>query len=111
VVVGLCICPSVCFVEIFQSSDEISCGNCILALGTEEFRNLVLFPSEVEISGTIASTCSSCRCSLGSGVAGVVVMPVEIDVAIIMVVILVVIFWGQIDIVTSSSGHFAVQSF
>jgi hypothetical protein len=111
VVIGLCIRPSICFSEIFQSSDKIRCGNGVLAFGTEEFRNLVLFHSEVEICGTIASTCSSCRCSSGSGVAGVVVVPVEINVAIIMVVVTVVIFWGQVDIVTSISGHFAVQSF
>jgi hypothetical protein len=48
---------------------------------------------------------------LGCGVAGAIVVPIEVDIAIVMVVIVVIVFWGQVDIVTSGSGHFAVQSF
>jgi len=111
VVISLGICPSVRFGEIFQSSDEIRCGNGVLAFGTEEFRNLVLLDPEVEIGGPIVSCCCGGNGSLCSGVAGAVVMPVEVNIAIVMVVIVVIVFWGQVDIVTSGSGHFAVQSF
>jgi hypothetical protein len=48
---------------------------------------------------------------LGCGVAGAVIVPIKVDIAIVMVVIVVIVFWGQVDIVTSGSGHFAVQSF
>jgi hypothetical protein len=106
VVISLCICPSICFGEIFQSSDEIRCRNGVLAFCTEEFLNFVLLDSEVEICGPIASSWCCGDGSLGSGVAGAVVVPIEIDVAIIVGVVVVVILWGQVDIVTSSSGHF-----
>jgi hypothetical protein len=106
VVISLGIHPSICFGEIFQSSDEICCGNGVLAFGTEEFRNLVLLDPEVEICGPIASSWCGGESSLGSGVAGAVVVSIEIDVAIIVGVVVVVILWGQVDIVTSSSGHF-----
>jgi len=111
-VISLGICPSIGFGEIFQSSDEIRCGNGVLAFGTKEFRNLVLFDPEVEIGGPIvASSWCGWNGSLGSGVAGAVVVPVKIDIAIVVVVVIVIVFWGQVDIITSGSGHFAVQSF
>jgi hypothetical protein len=104
--ISLGIRPSICFDEIFQSSDEIRCGNGVLAFGTEEFRNLVLLDPEVEICGPIASSWCGGDGSLGSGVAGAIVVSIKIDIAIIVGVIVVVIFWGPVDIVTSSSGHF-----
>jgi len=110
VVISLRVSPSVCFGKILKSSDEICCGNGILALGSEEFRNLVLLYPEVEIGRSI----SAWRCCGGGracGVASAVVVPVEIDIAIIVVVVVVIIFRGHVDIITSGSGHFAVQSF
>jgi hypothetical protein len=109
-VIGLGIHPSIRFGEIFQSSDEIHCGNGVLAFGTKEFLNFVLLDSEVEIGRPIAPSCCGSG-SLGHGVAGTVVVPIEVDIAIIMVVVVVIVFWGQVDIITSGSGHFAVQSF
>ncbi len=105
-VIGLGIRPSVCLGQILQASDEIRCGNGVLAFGTKEFRNLVLLHSEVEICGPIASTWCGGNVGMGSGVAGAVLVSIEIDVAIIVGVVVVVILWGQIDIITSSSGHF-----
>jgi hypothetical protein len=87
-------------------SDEIRCGNGVLALGNEELRNFVLFHSEVEIRGPVASTWCGGNVSLGRGVASAVVVSIEIDIAIVVGVVIVVIHWGQVDIVTSSSGHF-----
>jgi hypothetical protein len=92
-------------------SDEICCGNGVLAFGNKELRNLVLLDLEVEICGPIASSRCGGNGSLGSGVAGAIVVPIEVDIAIVVVVVVVIVFWGQIDIVTSVSGHFAVQSF
>ena len=110
-VISLGIRPSFCFGEIFQSSDEVRGGNGVLAFGTKEFRNFVLFDPEVDIGGPIvASSWWGGNGSLGSSVAGAVVKSVKIDIAIIVVVVVVIVFWGQIDIVTSGSGHFAVQS-
>jgi hypothetical protein len=86
--------------------DEIHCRNGVLALGTEEFRNFVLFHSEVEICGPVASTWCGRNVSLGRGVAGAVVVSIEIDIVTTEGVVVVVILWGQVDIVTSSSGHF-----
>jgi hypothetical protein len=106
VVVSLGIRLSIRFGQILKSLDEICCGNGVLALGTEEFRNFVLLHSEVEICGPVASTWCEGNVSLGRGVAGAVIVSIEIDVAIIMGVVVVVILWGQIDIITSSSGHF-----
>ncbi len=106
-VVGLGICPLVRFRQILKSSDEICSGNGVLALGTKEFRNFVLLHSEVEISRPIASSTwcggNGGNISLGRGVASAVAIGVEVDVAIIEVIIL----WGQIDIVGSSCsrGH------
>jgi hypothetical protein len=97
VVVGLSVGPSVCFGEILKSSDKIRCGNGIFALGAEELRKFILLYPEVEVSRSITpSWCCSCGCR-ASGVAGVVVVPVEIDVGVIDVVIIVIIFWGQVD--------------
>jgi hypothetical protein len=112
VVIGLCVHPPVSFGEILQSSDKICGGNGILAFGAKEFRNFVLLDPEVEIGGPIVASSSCCgNCSLGSGVAGAIIVPVEVDIAIVMVVVVVIVFWGQVDIVTSGSGHFAAQSF
>ena len=110
-VISLGIRPSICYGEMFQSSDEIHCGNGVLAFGTEEFRNLVLLNLEVEVGGPIASSWCGGNGSLGSSVADAVVKSVKIDIAIIGVVVVMIVFWGQVDIVTSGSGHFAVQSF
>ena len=52
-VIGLGIRPSVCLGQILKSSDEIRCGNGVLALGTKEFRNLVLLHSEVEVRRSV----------------------------------------------------------
>jgi hypothetical protein len=102
VVISLGIRPSICFGEIFQSLDEIRCGNGVLAFGTEEFRNLVLLDPEVEICGPIASSWCGGDGSLGSGVTGAVVVSIKINVAITVGVVVMVIFWGQVVI-------FAVQ--
>jgi hypothetical protein len=106
VVVSLGIRPSVRFGQILKSSDEIRSGNGVLAFGTKEFRNFVLLHLEVEVRGPVASTWCGGNISLGRGVAGAVVVSIEIDVVITDVVIVVVVFWGQVDIVTSSSSHF-----
>ncbi len=109
-VVGLGIHPSVRFCQIFKSSDEICSGNGVLAFGTKEFRNFVLFHSEVEICGPVASsTLCGDDISLGRGVAGAVVVAIEIDIVSTEGVVIVVVLWVQVDIVTSSSGHFVLQ--
>ncbi len=91
-VVGLGIRPSVCFSQILESSDEIRSGNGVFALGTKEFRNLVLLHSEVEICGPVGSYCSrsggDIYVSLAGGIAGVIVIGVDVDVGVIEVVIL-----------------------
>jgi hypothetical protein len=92
------------FSSVFQSTIDDNHSR-VLTFGTEEFRNFVLFDSEVEICGPIASSWCCGDGSLGSGVTGAVIVSIEIDVAIIMGVVVVVIFWGQVDIVTSSSSH------
>jgi hypothetical protein len=82
--------------------------NGVLAFGTKEFRNLVLLQSEVEVCGPVASsTWCGGNISLGRGVASAVVVGIEMDVSIIEVVVVMVILWGQINIVGSScsSGH------
>jgi hypothetical protein len=101
VVVSLCIGPSVCLGQILKSSDEIRSKNGVLAFGTKEFWNFVLLYSEVEVCGLVASTWCGGNVRLGRGVVGVIVVSIEIDV-----VIVVVILWGQVDVITSSSGHF-----
>ncbi len=103
-VVSLGIRPSIRLGQILKSSDEIRYGNGVLALGTKEFRNLVLLHSEVEVRGPVASTWGSRDIRLGRSVASAVIVSIEIDVVI--VVVIVVVLWGQVDIVTSSSGHF-----
>jgi hypothetical protein len=112
VVVGLGIRPSIRFGQILKSSDEIRSGNGVFAFGTKEFRNLVLLHSEVEVRGPIASTLCGDDISLGRGVAGAVVVAVvvaiEIDIVAAEGVIIMVILCGQVDIVTSSSGHFCL---
>ncbi len=107
-VISLGIHPSICFGEIFQSSDEIRCGNGVLTFGPKEFRNLVLLNSEVEIRGPVAACSASCsrNGSSGSGVTGVIVVSLEIEVTIIMVVIIAGVLGSQVDIITSSGGHF-----
>jgi hypothetical protein len=60
-----------------------------------------LLNPKVEIGRSITTWCPFCG-GRASGVAGVIVVPVEVDVGIIIVVI---IFRGKVDIVTSSSGH------
>ncbi len=105
-VVGLGICPLVCFSQILESSDEIRSGNGVLALGTEKFRNLVLLHSEVEVDGPIGSTTwggGDVYVALACRVACAVIIGVDIDVGILEVVVL----WCQVDIVgsSSSSGH------
>jgi hypothetical protein len=108
VVVGLGICPSVCFSQILESSDEIRSRNGVLAFGTKKFWNLVLLHSEVEIHGSVGSSGSrgggDVYVALTGGVAGVVVVGVDVDIGILKVVIL----RCQIDIVGSSvsNGHF-----
>ena len=107
-VVGLGVRPSIHFCQILKSSDEIRSGNGVLALGTKEFRNFVLVHSGVEICGPIASSTwcgGDVNVSLGHGVTGAVVVSIEIDV--VLVIVIMVIFWGQIDIVSSSCsrGH------
>ncbi len=79
-VVSLGIHPSVCLGQILKLSDEIRCGNGVLALGTKEFRNFVLFHSEVKIRGPVASTWCGRNVSLGRSVAGAVVVSIEIDI-------------------------------
>jgi hypothetical protein len=101
VVVGLGIRPSVCLGQILQSSDEIRSGNGVLAFGTKEFRNLVLFDPEVEICGPSDSTWRGENVSRGCGV----VVPIKINIASTESVVVVVVFWGHIDVVTSSSSH------
>jgi hypothetical protein len=59
----------------------------------------------------LAHCCHLLQWCSGSGVAGAVVVPVEIDIAIIVVVVILIVFLGQVDVITSGSGHFAVQSF
>jgi hypothetical protein len=109
VVVGLGIHPSVCFRQILELSDEIRSGNGVLALGTKEFRNLVLLHSEVEVCGPVAS---STLCwddiSLGRSVARAVVVTIEIDVVSAHGVVIVVVLRSQVDTVSSSSGHFCL---
>jgi len=108
VVIGLGIRPSVCFSQILQPSDEIHGGNGVLALGTKEFRNLVLLHSEVEVRRSVGSSGSrggrDVNVALACGIAGVVVIGVYIDVGIIEVVVL----RGQVDVIGSSvcGGHF-----
>ena len=83
-----------------------------LPLASKNSGILFFFDPEVDIGGPIvASSWCGGNGSLGSSVAGAVVKSVKIDIAIIVVVVVVIVFWGQIDIVTSGSGHFAVQSF
>jgi hypothetical protein len=106
VVVGLGIRPLVCFSQILELLDEICGGNGVLAFGTKEFRNLVLLHSEVEICGPIGSTTrggGDVYIALASHVTCAVVVGVDIDIGIFEVVI----FWCQIDVVSSSSrsGH------
>jgi hypothetical protein len=107
VVVGRGIRPSVCFGQILKSSDEIRSGNGVLALGTKEFRNLVLHHSEVEICGPVASS-ALCRddISLGCSIARAVVVAIEIDIVSANGVVIVVVLRSQVNIVSSSSGHF-----
>ncbi len=100
-VVSLGICPSIRFGQILKSSDEIRCRNGVLALPAKELRNLVLLYSEIEVHGPVASTWGCGDVRLGRGVASAVVVSIEIDV-----VVIVVVLWGQVDIITSSSGHF-----
>ncbi len=101
-VIGLGFRPSVCFGQILKSSDEIRSGNGFLAFGTKKFRNLALLHSEVEIRGSIGSSGSrgggDVYVALSGGVAGVVVIGVDIDVGIVEVVVL----RCQIDIIGSS---------
>ena len=46
--------------------------------------------------------------SLGRSVAGTVVMAIEIDIVSANGVVIVVVLWSQVDIVSSSSGHFCL---
>ncbi len=86
-VIGLSVGPSVSFGEVLKSLDEIRGGNGILALCTNEFWYFVLLNPEIEIGSSITSCwCPSCG-GRASGVAGVVVVPVEVDVVIIVVVV------------------------
>jgi hypothetical protein len=107
-VVGLGIHPSVCFSQILQSSDEIRSGNGVLALGTKEFRNLVLFHPEVEICGPVGSCGSRCggNVSLAGGATGVIIVGVDVNMGIVEVVVL----WCEVDVVGSSvsGGHFGL---
>jgi hypothetical protein len=98
--------PSIRLGQILQSSDEVRSGNGVLAFGTEKFRNLVLLQSKVEIGGTISSTLCGGDSCLRISVAGAVVMSIQIEVTIIMVVVAASILRSQVDIFTSSSGHF-----
>jgi hypothetical protein len=104
VVISLSIGPSVCFGKILKPSDKICCGNGILALGTKEFWNFVLLDPEVEIGRSITTWRRSCG-GRASGVARVVIVPVEIHIGIIIVVVVLIILQSQVDIVTYSSGH------
>ncbi len=105
-VVGLGVCPSVCFGQILKSSDEIRSGNGVLAFGTKEFRNLVLLHSEVEICGPVGSCSSWCSgdVTLTGGVTRVIIVGVDVDVGVVEVVVL----WCEVDVVGSSvsGGHF-----
>jgi hypothetical protein len=105
VVLGLGICPSVCFSQILQSSDEIRSGNGVLALGTKEFRNFVLLYSEIEICGPVSSStwCGGhIDVTLAGRVAGIVVISGDVDIVV------VVVLGSQINVVGSSDGsrHF-----
>ncbi len=100
-VIGLGVRPSVCFSQILKSSDEIRSGNGVLALGTKEFRNLVLLHSEVEIGRSIGSTTWSgghVYVALACCIACAVVIGMYVDVGIVEVVVL----RGQVDIIGSS---------
>ena len=107
-VVGLGVCPSVCFGQILKSSDEIRGGNGVLAFGTKEFRNFVLLYSEVEVRRSVSSSGSrgsrDVNVALACGVARVVFIGVYIDVGIIKVIV----FRCQVDVIGSSvsGGHF-----
>jgi hypothetical protein len=108
VVVGLGVRPSIRFGQILKSSDEIRCGNGVLALGPKEFWNFVLLHSEVEICGPVGSSTwcgGDVNISLGRGVSRGVVVGIEIDV--VLDIVIMVVLWGQIDIVGSSCsrGH------
>ncbi len=104
-VVSLGVRPSIRFCQIFKSSDEIRGRNGVLALGTKEFRNLVLLHSEVEVCGPVASTLCGNDISLGRGVASFIIVPFDIDVFPVLEVVIRV-FWRQINVVTSGSGQF-----
>jgi len=100
VVVGLGIRLS----QILKSSDEICSGNGVLALGTKEFRNFVLFHSEIEICGPVSSSAWGGRhidVALAGRVTGVVVIGGDVDVDIVEVVVL----GSQINIVGSSDSR------
>jgi hypothetical protein len=76
--------------------------NRIFAFGAEEFRNLVLFNTEVEVGGSSAT-----RCSAGhSHTSGI---PISICVACVacvnVAVVVVVVVLMDSDIITSKS-HF-----
>ena len=104
-VVGLGVRPSVCLGQILQSSDVVRSGNGVLAFGTKEFRNLVLLSSEVEICGPVGP----CSCwyggdiPLSGGVAGVVIVGLDVDVSVVKIIVL----RSDVDVVGSSvsGGH------
>ncbi len=77
VVIGLGIRPSVCLGQILKSSDEIRSGNGVLALGTKEFRNLVLLHSKVEACRRVSSCCGG-DVPLTGSVPGVVIVGLSI---------------------------------
>jgi hypothetical protein len=45
---------------------------------------------------------------LGRSVAGTVVVAIEIDIVSSKGVVIVVVLWSQVDIFSSSSGHFCL---
>ena len=104
-VIGLGIRPLVCLCQILKSSDEIRCGNGVLAFGTKEFRNLVLLHSKVE-AGRAVGSCRGWRggdVPLTGGVPGIVIVGVDIDIGVFEVVVLL----SDFDVVGSSvsCGH------
>ena len=96
--IGLGIRPSVCLGQILKSSDEIRCGNGVLALGTKEFWNFVLLHTKVEACRPIGSCCGRCGgdVPLTGGVPGVVIVGLDINGFEI------VILRGDVDVVSSS---------
>jgi hypothetical protein len=94
-VVGLCLCPSVCFCQIFHLSEEVRNQNRIFAFGAKEFQDLFLFNPEVELGGP----CATCRSSGGGHPGGVLVLVIaSVDCIVITINVVVVVL---VDLMSS----------